>query len=124
MPLDFVAPLRLAPEVLYRLELVLEGTLMNRLWHAWPEGGEHHTALAVEVLPDALRLMFEDDGRAFNPLQAADPARPTSLSEAAPGGLGLLLTRRAVCEAGCERVPGRNRLWLEIARPGPRDVGP
>jgi hypothetical protein len=56
--LDFVAPLRSAPDVLHRPELVLEEALINRLWHAWPDGGEHRTALAVEVLPDALRLMF------------------------------------------------------------------
>ncbi|MGZ8982292.1 MAG: ATP-binding protein, partial [Burkholderiaceae bacterium] len=35
---DFVAPLQLPPRVVYRLELVLEEALMNRLLHAFPDG--------------------------------------------------------------------------------------
>ena len=60
---DFVVPLGRPPRVLYRLELVLELTLMNLLWFLWPEGGEHHTTFDIDALPDVLRLHFEDDGQ-------------------------------------------------------------
>jgi len=110
----------LPPALIYRLELILEETLMNRLWHAWPDGGTHHTELTLALCADALWLRFEDDGLAFDPLQAAPHLPAASLAEAQPGGLGLLLTRKAATSCCYERVGiepgGINRLTLTLAR--------
>lgn len=105
-----------SPRALYRLELVLEEALMNRLQHAFPAGGEHPIVLTLSVLEDAIELCVEDDGVAFDPVHAP-PRRPAStLDETAPGGLGLLLTRKAAHDWAYERVDGRNRFTVWIAR--------
>ncbi len=114
--LEFLAPLGLSERLLFRLELVLEETLMNRLWHAYPDGGMHHTDLQIGLDGDAIELRFEDDGIAFNPLLAADPAVPASLIDAAPGGRGLMLTRRAATQCLYDRVDGRNVFTVRLAR--------
>ncbi len=114
--LDFVAGHGLSARAVYRLELVLEETLMNLISHAFPAGGEHAIELTLRLEPEVLTLRFEDDGVAFDPLQAPPPARPRSLSEAQPGGLGLMLTRKTASGCRYERVDGRNRLTLELAR--------
>ncbi|MDP3819964.1 MAG: ATP-binding protein [Burkholderiales bacterium] len=113
--LDFLSGRLLSNRVIFKLELVLEETLMNRVWHAFADGLLHHTDLTVQLRPDALVLLFEDDGVPFDPLQVTEPAVPASLAEAHPGGLGLLLTRRA--SRGClyERSGGRNRFTVELA---------
>lgn len=114
--LDFLQGDGLPDRVIYRLELVLEEVLMNRLWHSGPQGGAAHTDLQLQVQPDSLVLRFEDDGPAFDPTQVRHPGLPTSLDDASPGGLGLLLTRKAVSAWCYERVRNRNCLTLELAR--------
>lgn len=106
----------LSPRTVYRLELVLEEALMNRVWHAFRHGGTHLIDLWLTLDPDALRLVFEDEGVPFNPLLAPMPERPLSLAEATPGGLGLWLTRKSVRECAYEHVDGRNRVTLVLAR--------
>jgi serine/threonine-protein kinase RsbW/sigma-B regulation protein RsbU (phosphoserine phosphatase) len=113
--LDFLAGHALPARALFRVELVLEETLMNLLWHAFPQGGEHAIELTAQVCPDAVVLGFSDDGVPFDPLQQPLAARPSSLQAAVPGGLGLRLLRHAVREARYERFEGRNLLRLQIA---------
>ena len=100
-----------------RLELVLEEMLMNRLMHAHPEGGRHSTELSVRWAADALVLCFEDDGLPFNPLAAEPRVPPTSLQDATPGGYGLMLIRKAASACSYERIDGRNRCTVQLARP-------
>ncbi len=114
--LDFIAGHGLPEKSVYQLELVLEETLMNRLWHAYPPGGSHVTDLTLRLDPDALVLCFEDDGVPFDPLQAPLPVPPTSIEAARPGGLGLMLTRKAASGCDYERIDGRNRFTVRLAR--------
>lgn len=114
--LDFLADEGLPPAVIYRLELVLEEVLMNRLWHAGAESAGGRTDLLLQTGPGHLQLRFEDDGPAFDPTQVARPALPTSIDHATPGGLGLLLTRKAVTAWSYERSGGRNCFTLQLAR--------
>ena len=114
--LDFLQPDSLPDRVIYRLELVLEEVLMNRLWHSGPQGSAAHTDLQLQVQPERLVLRFEDGGPAFDPTQQRHPDLPTALADATPGGLGLLLTRKAVSSWCYERVQDRNCLTLELAR--------
>jgi anti-sigma regulatory factor (Ser/Thr protein kinase) len=114
--LDFLQADALSARVIYRLELVLEEVLMNRLWHGGAPAGSGHTDLQLQVQPAGLVLRFEDDGPAFDPTQLRHPGLPSSLDSATPGGLGLLLTRKAVSAWCYERVQGRNCLTLELSR--------
>jgi serine/threonine-protein kinase RsbW len=114
--LDFVAGHGLSERAVYRLELVLEETLTNVIRHAFPTGGEHRIDVALRVDADSVTLHLEDDGVAFDPVQATPRAPAKSIDESEPGGLGLVLTRKAARAWHYERVRGGNRLTLEIAR--------
>ena len=114
--LDFLADDGLPAAAIYRLELVLEEVLMNQLWHAEAGRAGGHTDLMLQTAPDHLLLRFEDDGPAFDPTQVARPTLPTVIAEATPGGLGLLLTRKAVLAWSYERTSGRNCFTLQLAR--------
>jgi serine/threonine-protein kinase RsbW len=114
--LQFLASHALGRHALYGVELVLEETLMNLIWHAFADDARHAIELTVRVKPDRIELRFEDDGVEFDPRHAGEPARPASLDEAAPGGLGLLLVRRFAASIDYERRDGRNHLTITVAR--------
>lgn len=121
--LDFLRGHSLSERTIYRLELVLEETLMNRLMHAFPDGGAHFTRLSVQPAPPTsteeesgeLVLCFEDDGVPFDPLHDAPPAPHAPLADAPPGGFGLMLTRKAARACHYERIGERNRFTVRLA---------
>jgi anti-sigma regulatory factor (Ser/Thr protein kinase) len=105
-----------APKLVFNVELILEETLMNVIWHAHPDHAEHLIRLELEVDADDVVMRFEDDGVPFNPLQATPPVPPTSLDDAVPGGLGLLLVRKCARSVTYQRVDCNNRLTVRVAR--------
>jgi anti-sigma regulatory factor (Ser/Thr protein kinase) len=101
-----------SPQGVYDAELVLEELFTNVVRHGFPHGDDeaaHTIALAFEVRGDTLLLTIEDDGVAFDPRNAPAPARPESLADARPGGLGLVLVRSVVRRLDYARENGRNR---------------
>ena len=127
--LAHLAPWSLSDKARYRVELVLEETLLNAMLHGHPgerevepegggegdSGGTHAIDLSVQVRGGAVCLCFEDDGIAFDPLAAVPRPQPASLTQAEPGGLGLLLVRRLSRSVQYERHEGRNTLRIEVA---------
>jgi len=112
----FLAPATLPPQVVFKLELVLEETFMNLIWHAFKDAAEHTIELTVQLQPDEVALSFEDDGIAFDPTQVAEPPFPASLLDAPIGGRGLMLLRRTARSISYQRRDGLNRLRVAVAR--------
>lgn len=114
--LRLLAPHAPSPQLLFNVELILEETLMNVIWHAFPDDETHPITLSVQVEPDDIVMHFEDDGIAFDPLLAPAPTLPTSIDKAVPGGLGLMLVRKFARSVHYERNAGRNCLTVRVAR--------
>lgn len=114
--MDFVAPLALSSKARFDVELVLEETLMNLVWHAFNDQGQHTIELSAWAVPGGVALRFVDDGVAFDPGQAKAPQLPASIAEASPGGLGLMLVRKRARSVDYERVAGRNVLTITVAQ--------
>ncbi len=114
--LAFLEGKGLSPRVVFRLELILEETLMNLIWHAYPQGEARPIDIGMALDAEQIVLCFEDDGIPFDPEQAPARVAPKTLTEATPGGLGLLLTRKSARRVLHERVNDRNRLTIEVAR--------
>jgi anti-sigma regulatory factor (Ser/Thr protein kinase) len=112
----FLQPHALSDATLFNVELVLEETLMNVVWHAYAGQAGQRIGLKVLLAADAVIIEIDDDGIAFDPLAATHPARPTSISEAESGGLGLLLLRERAAAVDYQRQSGRNRLRVAVAR--------
>lgn len=114
--LAFVEPYQLDPAALYRVELVLEEALMNRVMHAFPDGTVHETDVTLEVLADTAVLSFDDDGIAFDPTAVDVPTPALTGSDAPIGGRGLRLTRKAASAIEYRRVDGRNHVTVRLSR--------
>ena len=111
----YLAPAALSPQAVFKLELVLEETFMNLLWHAFEDGAEHVIDLTVQRGADEVVLGFVDDGVPFDPTGAIEPDRPASIAEALVGGRGLALVRRAARRIEYRRSGGRNHLVIAVA---------
>lgn len=113
---QFITVHALPPKALFHLELILEETLMNIVWHAFSDGAPHAIEVMVSITPDDVALRFDDAGAPFDPLQAEPPSRPATLNDAKVGGLGLMLVRELARSVAYERRDGRNLLDISVAR--------
>ncbi len=104
------------PKLVFNVELILEETLMNVIWHAHTDRAEHLIRLELQVDAEDVVMRFEDDGMPFDPLLAAPPVPPVSIDDAVPGGLGLLLVRKCSRSVVYQRVDGNNCLTVRVAR--------
>ncbi|MDO9314256.1 MAG: ATP-binding protein [Burkholderiaceae bacterium] len=114
--LRLLAPHDPSAQLLFNVELILEESLMNVIWHAFPDKEAHPITLNVRVEAEDIVMRFEDDGIAFDPLLAPAPTPPTSIDKAVPGGLGLMLVRKFARSVAYERHAGRNCLTVRVAR--------
>jgi len=95
--------------------LVIEEVATNVLKYAYDDTAAHGIWLRLHLEPGALSVVIEDDGRAFNPLEAAPPDLDLPLEQREPGGLGIHLVRQLARRIEYQRCEGRNRLTVQIA---------
>jgi serine/threonine-protein kinase RsbW len=95
-----------------QMAIVAEEILTNIAREAWPEGAAG--LCAVDVTADTrndgvhVRLRTDDDGVAFDPMQAEAPDIEASLDERSIGGLGILLIRSMTDTQVYQRTGGHN----------------
>lgn len=72
----------------------------------------HEIVLRLRTEKDRVSAEIEDDGRAFNPLDAPEPDLNASLLQRDPGGLGIHLARSLMDQVLYRRIGQRNFLTL------------
>lgn len=70
----------------------------------------------LDIAAQSIAAEIIDDGRPFDPTEAADPDLSKYLEARDPGGLGILLMRRMVDRLSYRRGEGKNILRLETVR--------
>ena len=98
----------------YVANLALEELGTNILKYGYDDTAVHEILLRMEVQPGMVRLMLEDDGHPFNPLDLLEPDIHLPAEERVPGGLGIHLVRRMVDRMEYQRCDGLNRVTVEI----------
>jgi serine/threonine-protein kinase RsbW len=109
--------LGLPADLLFKFDLCAEEAVTNTISYAFPEHGAHEISLRLSVSKLMVCLEIEDDGVAFNPLDAPQHVQPASLEEAHIGGLGIVLIRRLMDECTYARQGGRNVLRMTTIVP-------
>jgi anti-sigma regulatory factor (Ser/Thr protein kinase) len=95
----------------HAMHVALEEVVLNVASHAFPAGVSGEIAVSLHASPDAVTLIVEDPGRAFDPTAAPPPVPPNILE---PGGLGLTLLRHYCKHISYDRAGERNRLTLRF----------
>ena len=106
--------LAIPPAAIQRLDVCLNEVLANVMAH----GGAAALAAPVQLLlcadtsspSQTATLTITDVGVAFDPVAATPGARPGSLLEAEPGGLGLLMMRQSADHLSYRYHAGLNEL--------------
>jgi len=105
-------------ECVTRLDHCMEEALANVVAHGGPGARAADIAIRLEVRCDAgmsaAVLNISDAGCAFDPTRAPVPARPGSLAEARPGGLGIQMMRSYADRIGYARTAERNHLAFMV----------
>jgi anti-sigma regulatory factor (Ser/Thr protein kinase) len=104
--------LRLPRDVVTDLRIVLDEVVTNILKYAYPDQAQHDIQLRCEVRGGWLETTVEDDGIAFNPLQAPEPDVASPLESRRLGGLGVHFMKSLTSSVSYERVGGHNRLRI------------
>ena len=108
---EFSAEAALPGAITGRLMLLAEELAANVVMHG---AGAGYFALSGEAGAGGLRLVFEDDGPAFDPLAGPPADAGAALEARAVGGMGLHLIQSLAMDARYERSAGRNRLSFRL----------
>ena len=103
----------LTAEVVFNLNLALDEIVTNVIRYAHDDDGrEHPIVVRLALESGVLTAQVEDDGRAFNPLEAAAPDLSGNIDDRPIGGLGIFLVRSVMSSVEYRRVDGRNVLTM------------
>jgi serine/threonine-protein kinase RsbW len=106
---------RLAPAIVSTMNLALEEAVTNIIDYGFedtPDGEVPMIKIELAYEAGCLTASVKDNGRAFDPLQAALPDTNAPLEEREVGGLGITLIRKLMDEVQYSREESKNVLTL------------
>lgn len=106
------AEYRLPRDVLTDLRIVLDEVVTNIIKYAYRDEAPHDIRIHCELRDGCLETTVEDDGIAFDPLQAAEADLSSPLPSRRVGGLGVHFVKNLMNAVSYERIGGCNRLSL------------
>jgi len=112
----FLEALGIGGQTGYVTNLAVEELATNILKYGYDDTVVHEILLRVDVEPGAVRLLLEDDGHPFNPLDLPEPDVHLPTEDREPGGLGIHLIRKLSDRMDYQRANGRNRVTVRIRR--------
>lgn len=110
---DFLMRHDVPPAPRFKAQLAMEELLRNLLDHT-SDSPDLRIDLRLEVQPDRVVIVLEDDGPPFDLRQAPAFDKNAPLAERTGRGMGIHLVRHFVKEIDYERQDGRNRVSLVV----------
>lgn len=99
-----------------RAFLVFEEIVTNIIRYGFDDSKEHAIEVSFSRGDSELTLIFDDDGRPFDPRAVPNPDLNRPLATAPIGGRGIYLVRKTAKRLDYERTQkGRNRLTVVVA---------
>ena len=105
--------MELPQKCLFEINLGLDELFTNIISYGFDDGIEHQIKFSLAKEKETLVVQVEDDGKPFNPLEAADPEVSQDLDSINIGGLGIHLVKKMMDDIDYQRVKGKNKLILK-----------
>lgn len=112
--IQFLETAGIGSEAVYLANLAIEEMATNILKYGYDDQALHEILLRLELSSERVRLVLEDDGHPFNPLDAPEPDLHLPAEQREPGGLGIHLVRKLAEHVSYERYANRNRITVTI----------
>ena len=103
-------------EASFSARLTMEEIVTNIIKYAYSDDDRHEIEIDVRITQETVEFAFADDGKEFNPLEAAPPNTELPFQERPIGGLGLHLVREISERLEYRRDGDRNQLIVHISR--------
>jgi sigma-B regulation protein RsbU (phosphoserine phosphatase) len=110
---EFAALHHLPPNLIFEINVALEEVLTNVISYGYEDSDEHDIMMRLSCEEGEVMAEIEDDGRPFNPLEAAEPDTNKPLEERPVGGLGIHLVRKLMDDVEYKRQQGKNLLMMK-----------
>ena len=104
---------QLSSDVTADVQVALDETLTNIIKYGYADNQVHQIHIQLGIERGVLVVEIEDDGVAFNPLDAAAPDLKAPLNERRVGGVGIHFVKKLMSEVRYDRVGDLNRLVLK-----------
>ena len=105
--------MELPQKCLFEINLGLDELFTNIISYGFEDDSEHRIKFYLAKDNETLVVQVEDDGKPFNPLEAAGPEVSPDLDSVNIGGLGIHLVKKMMDAIDYQRVKGKNRLILK-----------
>ena len=97
----------------FQLDLVVEEIFVNIANYAYGEGtGQAVLRFSLQQDPPKMKIVFMDEGVAYDPLAKDEPDVTLPMEERNIGGLGIFLVKKNVEDIHYERKDGKNILTI------------
>ena len=105
-------------QTVYRVNLALEEMITNIIKYGYDDYESHGIDVSLEILPEEIVAVIEDDGHEFNPLTKEKSAEH-ALDSQPLGGLGIHLIKQLVGKMAYRRDQSKNILEIRAPRNRP-----
>lgn len=110
---ELLAPLECSPKKRFQLDLVVEEIFVNIANYAYGDRtGQVVLRVSLQQAPPKMKLVFMDEGMAYDPLAKDEPDVTLPMEERDIGGLGIFLVKKNVEDIHYERKDGKNILTI------------
>ena len=105
---EFAIPLRIG----YSLKVVTDEIFSNIVHYSGAAGSE----ILFRNDADRITLVFADDGKPYNPLEAEEPDITAGLEERKIGGLGLFMVKKMAQSVAYEYAARKNQMTVILSK--------
>ena len=105
---EFMIPLRVG----YSLKVVTDEIYSNIVYYS----GANRAEILFRNDADKITLIFQDDGKPYNPLEAEEPDITAGIEDRKIGGLGLFMVKKMAESVQYEYAAGRNCMTVILSK--------
>ncbi|HUR34923.1 MAG TPA: ATP-binding protein [Vicinamibacterales bacterium] len=105
---------QISEDDMFNVRLVLDEAVINVIVHGFDDTAEHEIHVAMKLDSGTLAIHIDDDGVAYNPLDAPLPRFDLPIEERRIGGLGVHIMKTLAKSVEYRRQGGRNNLDIEM----------
>ncbi len=104
---------KIPEKFVFNINLVLEEIITNIIFYAFDDNSDHKILIEAKLLSNDLEILIEDDGKAFNLLEAPAPTDLNAgIEDRNIGGLGIHFIKSLMGNIDYKRENNKNKTYL------------